>query len=499
EPTAEDMDKLEKSIEILSRFIKQSESPDRDAYDELALMRTILQNTKARREAEEIDFALKKADEAFTRHELMDALKYYRQAYELQSRINNLYPDSDYRDVMKLEKANQMLRLVSAAPFAKEIKDIQAKIKEEVELKHWQEAKILYKKAIDIQNLINKEYSNTSYADFSKVRDFEIELESLNAAPLKSEIDESVAAGKKCEAEKKFLEAAEFYRKAVDKQAELNANFERSAFASGERLSQLKVLQDIAMSRPLFDDISEMRSRLQAMLREGQPCEKILPLAENILIKCDSFKAEHPLSNLLKEETVLSLRYIGYLGKNLQKIHEYCAENLLSFGDSGSVKMLRTEVPQYLYELVMQENPSRNRDPQNPVETVSYENAQDFCRRLSWILARKVSLPTVGQYKTALGSLKYADINSISWNAGNSDMRTRHVATKEPNIKGFYDLLGNVGEYSAPGEDGMPSVFGGNAQTWTDAISDIPAAKIQTTQRGDRNVGFRFVVDFSAE
>ncbi|MBR4597454.1 MAG: SUMF1/EgtB/PvdO family nonheme iron enzyme, partial [Opitutales bacterium] len=258
-------------------------------------------------------------------------------------------------------------------------------------------------------------------------------------------------------------------------------------------------LQDVAMSRPLFDDISEMCGRLKTMLREGQPCEKILPLAENILIKCDSFKTEHPLSNLLKEETVLSLRYIGYLGKNLQKIHEYCAANLLAFGGEGNLKMLKTEVPQYLYELVMQENPSRNRDPKNPVETVSYENAQDFCRRLSWVLARKVSLPTVGQYKAALGSLKYADFNSISWNAGNSDMRTHNIATKEPNVKGFYDLLGNVGEFSAVGEDGQPSVFGGNAQTWTDVISEIPDTKIQTTQRGDRNIGFRFVVDFSAE
>ncbi|MBR4597565.1 MAG: hypothetical protein IKO42_04110, partial [Opitutales bacterium] len=217
EPTAEDMGKLEKSIDILAGFIKKSETGDRETYAELARMRTTLQNVKGRKEAEEIPILLKKADEAFTKHELLDALNFYKQAYDMQERVNSLYPDSDYYSVSNLVKAGQMLRLVSAVPFANEIKKIQAQIKEEVERKHWQEAKLLYKKAIELQTIINKDYSNTSYADFSKVRDFEIELESLNAAPLKSEIDDAVAAGKKCEDEKKFMEAAEFYKEAVDK------------------------------------------------------------------------------------------------------------------------------------------------------------------------------------------------------------------------------------------------------------------------------------------
>lgn len=499
EPTAADMEKLEKSINLLSGFIKQSETSDRATYADLAKMRTTLQNVKGRKDAEEIPNILTKADEAFSSHNLLEALELYKKAYDAQERVNRLYPDSDYYNVSNLVKAEQMLRLVSAVPLANEIKSIQAQIKEEVAQKHWQEAKKLYEKAIEIQNKINKDYANTSYADFSKVREFEIELDSLKAAPLHSEIEEAVAAGKKFEEGKDYIAAAEQYSVAVDKQAELNANFALSSFASGEKLSKLKILKDIALSRPLYEDILSMHAALSAMLREGAPAEKILPAAENILVKCDSFKAEHPLSDLLSEETVLSLRYIGYLGKNLQKIHGLCEGNLLPLDSSGKVKMLKTEVPQELYELVMQENPSRNRGAQNPVETVSYENALDFCRRLTWLLGRKVSLPSVEQYKSALGSLKYADFNAISWNAGNSNLRTRSVATKEPNIKGFYDLLGNVSEFSAPDEKGRAFVFGGNAQNWADAISEIPVAEIPTSLRGDRTIGFRFVVDYSGE
>ena len=497
EPTAADMENLEKSINLLSDFIKQSETADRATYADLAKMRTTFQNVKGRKDAEEIPGILTKADEAFSSHNLLEALELYKKAYEEQERVNRLYPDSDYYNVSNLVKAEQMLRLVSAVPLANEIKSIQAQIKEEVAQKHWQEAKKLYEKAIEIQNKINKDYANTSYADFSKVREFEIELDSLKAAPLHSEIEEAISAGKKFEEGKDFIAAAEQYSIAVDKQAELNANFALSSFASGEKLSKLKTLKDVALSRPLYEDILRMHAALAAMLREGAPAEKILPAAENILVKCDSFKAEHPLSDLLGEETILSMRYIGYLGRNLQKIHGLCGGNLLPFDNSGNVKMLKTEVPQELYELVMQENPSRNRGAQNPVETVSYENALDFCRRLTWLLGRKVSLPTIEQYRSALGSLKYADFNAISWNAGNSNLRTRPVATKEPNIKGFYDLLGNVAELSAPDEKGRAHAFGGSAQNWTDVISEIPVVEVPASLRGDRTIGFRFVVDYS--
>lgn len=497
EPTKADMDKLEKSIGLLSSFIKQTETSDRATHAELTQMRTTLQNVQGRKDAEEIPMMLKEADEAFTKHNMLLALELYKKVYEAQERVNRLYPDSDYCSVSTLSKAEQMLRLVSAAPLASEIKEIQAQIKEHVALKHWDEAKKLYKKAISLQNKINKDYANTSYADFSKVRDFEIELDSLNAAPLQAEIEEALAAGKKCEEGKNYLAAAEQYRIAVDKQSELNTLFERSSYASGERLAKFRVLKDVAMSRPLFDEISQKYEKMREMLRNGESSDKILPLAQNILLKCESFKTEHPLSGLLDDETVLSLRYIGYLGKNLETIYRQCMENLLPINSSENVKMLKSEVSQSLYEFVMQENPSRNKNPENPVETVSYENALDFCRRLSWILGRKITLPSLEQLKSAVGSLAYVDLDAISWNAGNSGLRTHKVASKSPNVKGFYDLLGNVSEFTSADKNAKAFVFGGNAQTWTDALSEIPVREIQTSQNGDRTVGFRFVVSFS--
>ena len=90
--------------------------------------------------------------------------------------------------------------------------------------------------------------------------------------------------------------------------------------------------------------------------------------------------------------------------------------------------------------------------------------------------------------------LRYADIGEISWNYFNSSGTTHPIATKKPNDRGFYDLLGNVAEYLAqPSDADSARVIGGNAQTAPDAIKDIPVSDFDPKQR-NRMVGFRIVV-----
>ena len=50
-----------------------------------------------------------------------------------------------------------------------------------------------------------------------------------------------------------------------------------------------------------------------------------------------------------------------------------------------------TEVTQEQYQEVMVKNPSKFKGPQNPVETVSWDHAVEFCRKLSAIPAEKTA------------------------------------------------------------------------------------------------------------
>jgi hypothetical protein len=59
------------------------------------------------------------------------------------------------------------------------------------------------------------------------------------------------------------------------------------------------------------------------------------------------------------------------------------------------------EVTQEQYELVMGSNPSAFREAKNPVEQVSWHEAQEFCRKLSEKTGRTVRLPTEAEWEYA--------------------------------------------------------------------------------------------------
>lgn len=118
-----------------------------------------------------------------------------------------------------------------------------------------------------------------------------------------------------------------------------------------------------------------------------------------------------------------------------------------------------TEVTQALYEAVMGENPSGFANGGLlPVETVSYNDAMEFCRRLSEMTGRTFTLPTEAQWEyAARGGHKApaeptvfagsANLDEVGWYMGNAEEATHEVATLKPNALGLYDMTGNVWEW----------------------------------------------------
>lgn len=120
-----------------------------------------------------------------------------------------------------------------------------------------------------------------------------------------------------------------------------------------------------------------------------------------------------------------------------------------------------TEVTQGQYEQVMGENPSRYKgDPQWPVESVCWEDAVEFCRRLSKKEDRTYRLPTEAEweYVCRAGSTttwcfgdSESQLDEYAWFRDNSKVgrrgRTHPVGQKKPNAWGLYDMHGNVQEW----------------------------------------------------
>ena len=159
-----------------------------------------------------------------------------------------------------------------------------------------------------------------------------------------------------------------------------------------------------------------------------------------------------------------------------------------------------TQVTQELWHAVMGSNPSWFKsDLQRPVESVSWNDCQEFIKKLNELTKQNFRLPTEEEWEYAARGgnkskgYKYSGSNDVdkvawyrgntrtgetppyswlnTWFKGNSSGETHPVKTKIPNELGIYDMNGNVYEWcenywmenykSAPHESGNRVLRGG--------------------------------------
>ena len=135
--------------------------------------------------------------------------------------------------------------------------------------------------------------------------------------------------------------------------------------------------------------------------------------------------------------------------KDEKPVHEVCLSDFY---------IGKYQVTQGQWKKVMGSNPSyyKHCGDNRPVENVSWNDAQEFIRKLNSQSGKNYRLPTEAEWEYAARSggkkEKWAGTNDenelgdYAWHVGNC-AATRPVGQKKPNGLGIYDMCGNVDEW----------------------------------------------------
>lgn len=492
--SAPEVDKLRKAIRLQEIYIEKARatSSDRAPMNRLTRLRTRLHNVEAEPLSRLVADFEKNARSAEESGDSEAADRFYRQAYDIQDKINRGYWLSDFKSVTKVVEIDKAIKNLQVRPMYEESLAAEQRAKEAVSKSDWKAAVAEYEKAVQISRDISLKFPTSGYNDYMRIQRMRGELDSLKSSDLKVGIEKLLGEADGLQKKGEFAAASDRYAMAAVRQKDINQLFPRSIHASEERLSEYSNLSTEAKSRIYAAEVSAIDREFTEAVRSSD-IAKASDLSSNLVARVEQFRKDFPRNSDITSEDLIRVRYLNFTIRQIADIQKLVKSALLPVG-SGGKKMLKTEVTQKLYSLVMQENPSRNQSSEdNPVESVTYQEAMTFCQRLGWILGMKVSLPTEAEFVDAVGNLRYADIDAISWNASNSGGSIHPVAAKKANDKGFFDLLGNVGEFVLGVEEGSARVLGGGAQTSADAISVLPRAMADANQR-NRMTGFRITV-----
>lgn len=121
----------------------------------------------------------------------------------------------------------------------------------------------------------------------------------------------------------------------------------------------------------------------------------------------------------------------------------------------SSFYMSKYEVTQAQWQAIMGDNPSQLTCMDCPVGNVSWNDIQEFLKKLNAQSGKSYRLPTEAEWEYAAKSGGKSDniysggndLGEIAFFFGNAKSKAHEVGSKEPNELGIYDMTGNVWEW----------------------------------------------------
>ncbi|GAM09443.1 serine/threonine-protein kinase pkn1 [Geobacter sp. OR-1] len=202
---------------------------------------------------------------------------------------------------------------------------------------------------------------------------------------------------------------------------------------------------------------------------------------------------------------------------NEKPVHKVCVDDFY---------VGKFEVTQAQYQKVMGKNPAafKGCGLSCPVDSVSWEDAQEFIRKLNAGSGKNFRLPYEAEWEYAARSggrnEQYAGTSDLerlgdyAWYEANSSDKTHEVGTRKPNGLGIYDMSGSLWEWCAdwydenyyansPEENPSGALAGSNrvsrGGSWSSSAEDLRTAVRSGDVPGSQNNDNGFRLAFPAQ
>ena len=481
---------LEEALRLQEEYITARQSVGTDNARQQSLRRRLhlIRGERLRHDSDEAEakaLVLAKTDEAA-------AIPLLRQAIAWEKEIETKWEFSGLAEPGRRARLDTRLRRLESAPLWQKGRAIEAEAETLFAAGKFADAAAKFSQAIDCETDFLARYRDVRNTEFGRSDKLAERRETAFSGEAWNGIQSHRAQAEAFEKKGEWPSATRAWQAAVDAFAKLLTDYPKSSFA--DRTQEAAMATRLNFAR-FHEEIGALRTRceqLRSALRARRADEAIL-LADNLVTEARRIGSANTGVFRPEDDERKQLEYLAVNGAVVRSALGIIDQNLRPI-PASSVRIYRTEIPQGLYASVMGANPSSARREANPVESVTYADAEAFAVRFGWILGAKVRLPTSAEFIAAVGDLSKNSVPAQAWTAENTDgMTVRPVGTNSANASGIHDLIGNVEEWTkaSPSETRAPALGG---SILTAPGKAFPAREVFKREKS-RTLGFRIVIE----
>ncbi len=364
------------------------------------------------RVTEKLRLSLRRETEAEAKVQIGDlaaAETLWRAAWELQRDVNRTVGEK-MRNLEREMRLEQEVTRLAAEPMTAQVQQLMGQGTTALKAGKWTEALVMFRRARDLQDRINREFPRSRYSDLAIIARIDAEMEVLSADGLDLAVNQQTENARQLVLLGREAEAAAALEDAAEAQRALNDRFRGSRFMSMERLEQIEAERQTVLAAAPWRAVVELQLRARGHLQRRQLFQAQQLVGEAVG-KMGEVASRWPKARNLDEALRMQLAFLQVRAADLGTMQDLIYDQLAPLPGAATGALLRGEVTQADYARMMNTNPSRNTGRVLSVDSVTLAEAEEFCRRLSWVLGLPVRLPSATELRTAgSGANEFKDL-----------------------------------------------------------------------------------------